>query len=93
MLRLPERDRGIPEHSVSKEHSFAERQSWLGTIPIPELINCVPVAALSIGAGETVDDTGFRDLRSLPPKLALANSRGTIRVEAYLGCTNGLLRR
>jgi hypothetical protein len=46
---------GFQMHSVPKDHGFAERQPGLGTIPIHEFVDRVPVAALSIGAGKAVD--------------------------------------
>src|SRR5262249_48005661 len=48
-------------HSVPENYGFAERQPRLGTIPVHEFVNRVPVAALSIGTGKAVEDRGFRD--------------------------------
>src|ERR1035437_8412515 len=53
---------GFQMHSVPDDHGFAERQPRLGTIPIHEFVNRVPVAALSVRAGEAVEDGGLRDL-------------------------------
>ncbi len=47
-------------HSISYDHGLAERQSRLGAVPLHEFVNCMPIAALSIGAGKTVEDRGFR---------------------------------
>ena len=55
-------------HSVPKDHGFAERQPGLGTIPIHEFVDRVPVAALSIGAGKAVEDSGFRDFEVWQPQ-------------------------
>lgn len=51
---------GFQMHSVPDNHGLAERQPRLGTIPIHELVNRVPVAALSIGAGKAIEDRRFR---------------------------------
>jgi hypothetical protein len=55
-------------HSVPKDHGFAERQPGVGTIPIPEFVDRVPVGALSIGAGKAVEDSGFRDFEVWQPQ-------------------------
>jgi len=53
---------GFQMHSVPEDHGFAERQPRLGTIPLHEFVDRVPVPALSIGTGKAVEDSGFRDL-------------------------------
>jgi hypothetical protein len=55
-------------HSVPEDYGLAERQPWLGTIPIYELVNRVPVAALSIGTGKAVEESGFRDFEVWQPQ-------------------------
>src|ERR1700687_3128442 len=47
-------------HSISNDHGLAERQSRLGTVPLHEFVDGMPITALSIGAGKTVEDRGFR---------------------------------
>ena len=55
-------------HSVPEDYGFAERQPRLGTIPIHEFVNRVAVAALSIGTGKAVEDSGFRDFEVWQPQ-------------------------
>jgi hypothetical protein len=55
-------------HSVPKDHSFAERQPGLRTIPIYEFVDRVPVPALSIGTGKAVEDSGLRDFEVRQPQ-------------------------
>jgi hypothetical protein len=47
-------------HSVPNDHGFAERQSRLGAVSLHEFVDCVPVAVLSVGAGKTIENRGFR---------------------------------
>ena len=54
----------IQMHSVPDAHGFAERQSRLGAIPLHEFVDCVPVATLSIGAGNAVEAADFATSRS-----------------------------
>src|ERR1035441_4242391 len=51
---------GLQMHSVPDDHGLAERQPRLGAVPLHELVNCMPIAALSIGAVKAVEDRGFR---------------------------------
>jgi hypothetical protein len=62
-------------HSVPEDHGFAERQPRLGTIPIHEFVNRVPVAALSIGTRKAVEDSGLRDFEVLQTEHQISLSR------------------
>jgi hypothetical protein len=55
-------------HSVPEDDGFAERQPRFGTIPFHEFVNRVPIAALSIGTGKAVEDSGFRDFEVWQPE-------------------------
>jgi hypothetical protein len=59
---------GFQMHSVPEGYSFAERQPRLGTIPIHEFVDRVPVPALGIGTGKAVEDSGFRDFKVWQPQ-------------------------
>src|SRR5260370_31881329 len=48
-------------HSVTDDYSLAERQSRLRAVPVNEFINGMAIAALSVRAGETVENGGFGD--------------------------------
>lgn len=49
-------------HPVAEDYSLAERQSWLRAVPVYEFVNGMAIAALSVRAGEAVEDSGLRDL-------------------------------
>lgn len=55
-------------HSVPEDHRFDERETRLGTIPLHEFVNRVPVAALSIGTGKAVQDSRSRDIEVRQPE-------------------------
>ncbi len=59
---------GFQMHSVSEDHRFAERQPWLGTVPIQEFVNRVPIPALSIGTGKAVEDSTLGNLEVWQPQ-------------------------
>ena len=39
-------------HALENNHSLAERQPWVGAVPVHEFVNGVAIPALGIGAGE-----------------------------------------
>jgi hypothetical protein len=50
-------------HSVPEDDRFAERQARLGTVPLNEFVNCMPLTALGIGEERllsTADFAGFK---------------------------------
>ena len=59
---------GFQMHPVPKDNGFAKRQPRLGTIPLHEFVDRVAVAALSIGAEKTVEDSRFRDFEVWQPE-------------------------
>src|SRR2546427_526455 len=50
-------------HPVTDDNRLAERQSRLRAVPVHEFINGMTIAALSVWAGETVENSGFSDLQ------------------------------
>jgi hypothetical protein len=48
---------GFQVHPVADDYSLAERQSRLRAVPLHEFVNGMAIAALSIRAGEAVEDS------------------------------------
>jgi hypothetical protein len=51
---------GLKVHTISQNDSLAKRQARLRAVPIDELVDGVPVAALCIGGRQAVDDGRLR---------------------------------
>jgi hypothetical protein len=45
---------GFQMHSVPHDYGLAERQPWLGAVPLHEFVNSMPIAPLGIWAREAV---------------------------------------
>jgi hypothetical protein len=52
---------GFQMHPVTDDDSFAERQSRLRAVPLHKFINGMAISALSIRAGEAVENGRLRD--------------------------------
>jgi hypothetical protein len=50
-------------HPVPGDHGLVESQSRFGAVPVHEFVDGMSVAALSIRAGKTVEDSGFGRLQ------------------------------
>src|SRR5215831_2849035 len=75
-------------HSVPDDHALAEGQSRLGTIPLHEFVNRIPIAALSIRAGKAVESRRFCGFEVGQP---LNRCRGTFPFRrGFLFMTRGL---
>jgi hypothetical protein len=54
---------GLEMYAIADNHSLAERQPWLGAVPVHEFVNGVAVTALGIRAGKAVENGGLRDFK------------------------------
>ena len=71
---------GFQMHSVPDDHRLAERQPRLGAIPLHEFVNRMPIAALGIGTGKAVEDSGFRDFEVWQPQDRFRARRFSLRL-------------
>jgi hypothetical protein len=54
---------GLEVHAVADNHSLAKRQPWFGAVPVHKFVNRVAIAALSIRAGQAIENRGLRDFK------------------------------
>jgi hypothetical protein len=50
-------------HPITNNDSLAERQAWLGAVPVHKFINGVAIAALSVRARQAIENRGLRHLK------------------------------
>jgi hypothetical protein len=54
---------GFKMHSIANDNRLVEGEPWFGAVPVDEFVDGVPIPSLCIGARQTAQNRGLRDLK------------------------------